>query len=94
MNKISFLDELMKLGGVRVIVKTADDMCSQPPAGMMSGESAPPADVQHPAEVETRLPISSRTPGAIQPGDLGDITSAKDPIDRHKFNRAYRESKS
>lgn len=94
MNKISFLDELMSLGGVRVIVKTADDMVSQAPSGMMSGESAPPADIQHPAEVTTRLPTAARSAGAIQGGDQGDVTSAKDPIDRHKFNRAYRESVS
>jgi hypothetical protein len=94
MNKISFLDELMSLGGVRSVVKTADDMVSQPPVGMMSGEAAPPADIQHPAEVATRLPTSTRSAGVVQGGELGDVTSAKDPIDRHKFNRAYRKSSS
>lgn len=94
MNKISFLDELMSLGGVRSVVKTADDMISQPPVGMMSGEDGPPADIQYPAEVNSRLPTSARMPGAIQSGGLGNVSSAKDPIDRHKFNRAFRESNS
>jgi len=94
MNKVSFLDELMSLGGVRSVVKTADEMISQPPAGMMSGEAAPSADIQYPTEVTSRLPTAARSAGDIQGGDLGDVTSAKDPIDRHRFNRAYRESVS
>lgn len=94
MNKISFLDELMKLGGVRIVVKTANELTSDPPAGLMSAEGVPETMVNHPAEASSRLPLTSGMPAQIGQGGLGEVSQAKAPIDQHKFNRGYRESVS
>ena len=92
MNRISFLDELMKLGGVRSIIKEGNQLMSDPPAGMMSGGGVPDAEPHRPDEASSRLPAVAGHGGNIESGKLGNITNAKSPIDQHKFNRAFRSN--
>jgi hypothetical protein len=89
MNKISFLDELMKLGGVRVVIKTASSVIGSPPDGMVSDEAAPKADLVRPDEVATWSKPAGKSAGTIAQGTQGEITSSPDPIDRLRFNRGY-----
>ena len=92
MNRISFLDELMKLGGVRSIIKEGGTIMSEPPGGMMSQDAVPPAEPHRPSEASSRLPAVAGHGGNIEAGKLGVVTSAKNPIDQHKFNRAFRSN--
>lgn len=91
MNLISFVDELVKLGGVRVIVKRAADISSsEVPAGMMDPGQPPPSIRVAPDEAATRL-LNTELPDAIQPGKLGPLASTINPIDRERFNHLYQE---
>lgn len=94
MNRISFLDELLKLGGVRVVVKVSSDLTSDPPAGLMNPDAAPPAEPHQPTEAASRLPATAHIPAQIHAGQQGDITTSRNPIDQYKFNWGYRESVS
>jgi len=94
MNKLSFLDELMKLGGARAVIKTANETASQAPSGMGSDGSAPKADIVRPNEVATRLRTAAKSKGAITAGGLGGVTQSPEPIDGERFNRGYREGQT
>jgi hypothetical protein len=94
MNKLSFLDELMKLGGAMCLVKRAemgDVNTVDIPHGMMGSDPMPAGDRLVPDDAATRLPATAHLPSRIQGGSLGGVTQAKDPIDREKYNRAYRD---
>jgi hypothetical protein len=95
MNLISFVDELVKLGAVRPLIrKLAADGDSEAvdiPQGMMSSEPVPDSDRVHPAEAATRLPATAHLEPEIETGHLGKVTEPKHPIDRDKYNRAYRD---
>lgn len=90
MNRISFLDELIKLGGARCIIKHSNELMSDPPGGMMETSSVAAAEPHRPSEASSRLPDVAGHGGKIVPGSLGNITEAKDPIDEHRFNQAFR----
>lgn len=95
MNKISFLDELLKLGGATRVVKVAYQGAadsSEAPQGMTGSGSVPESIRVAPHEASTRLPKTSHLPSQIKPGALGGVTQAKDPISKHRFNRAWRDS--
>ncbi|MBW2691025.1 MAG: hypothetical protein JRE57_00145 [Deltaproteobacteria bacterium] len=92
MNLISFLDELIKIGGVAGVVKQADDVSTVDiPHGMIDEDPPPDSIKVYPHEASSRLPLTAKTPSAVQTGHLGDMTQAKDPIDRNKHNRGYRD---
>ncbi len=95
MNLVSFVDELVKVGGLTCLYKRADDAevnTVDIPHGMMSHETMPERIIVNPAEVATRLPNLARSGTAIPSGTLGGVTQSKWPIDREKFNRLYRRS--
>ena len=91
MNRISFLDELIKLGGVRCVVKVSSELTTDPPAGLMSPDAAPPAEPHRPTEASSRIPATAHLPTQVYAGRQGKITTSKNPIDKYKFNRGYRE---
>jgi hypothetical protein len=103
MNLVSFVDELVKLGAGRQLLKRAyggpndgdgagnDANTVDVPHGMMGADSPPPSDRVSPSEASTRLPLTYHLPSTVQSGNQGDITEPKDPIDKHKYNRAYRD---
>jgi len=95
MNLLSFVDELMKVGATRPIlekqafgndheVNTADI-----PSGMADTGSPPPNLDPKPDDVGTRLRETAHLPSTVPSGEIGGVTSPKDPIDREKFNRVY-----
>jgi hypothetical protein len=87
MNKISFLDELVKLGCCKHLLKRAES--SSIPVGMASSEPAPESIDTHPSEANTRIPLTAHLRSPIRPGAIGRVTQAKDPIGKHRFNRPY-----
>jgi hypothetical protein len=99
MNKISFLDELVRLGGATRMLKqayggsegTGETSTVDIPHGMVGSDPTPESIRVAPDEAATRLPETAKLPSNIRPGRLGGISQAKDPIDRFKFNRAYRD---
>ena len=92
MNLVSFLDELIKLGGAACLTKRADEVSTvDVPHGMTDGNPPPDSIKVHPHEASTRLPLTGKTPSIVQSGHLGGQTQAKDPIDRYKYNRGYRD---
>lgn len=93
MNKVSFLDELVKLGCCKQLLKRASDggsESSEIPQGMASGDPVPDSIDVHPTEAQTRVPLTAHLPSPIHPGSLGGVTQAKHPIDRKRFNRSWR----
>lgn len=96
-----FMDELQKLGGLRAIAKTAygggydtaDVNVSSIPHSMMADGQCPPADLVSPVEAATRIPLTASMPSTVSTGTLGRITDAKNPIDRFKYNRPYRDNR-
>lgn len=88
MNMISFIDELVKLGAGRVLVKDAATT-SEAPEGMVGVDSVPDSDDVWPHDVRTRLPETARGVSQIAPGELGPVSLAKEPIDQERFNRSY-----
>jgi len=91
---LSFVDELVKLGAGRQLVKTGEvtqgDLNTiDIPSGMMDSESPPVAELIVPDEAATRLPRTGHLAPQVVAGELGDVTDAKDPIDRERFNRLY-----
>jgi hypothetical protein len=100
MNLVSFVDELVKLGAVRSLIKSAGEIdstsnvnSSDPPATIMGGGGVPSSLRVVPEKASTRLPESVDTPSEIVAGSLGSVTGAKAPIDRDKFNRWYRDKR-
>lgn len=100
MNLVSFVDELVKLGAIRPLIRKfasggdGDQGRIESvdiPHGMMSPEPVPDSIYTHPAMAATRLPATGHTQGSIEPGNLGGVTEPKHPIDEDKFNRAYRD---
>jgi hypothetical protein len=101
MNLVSFVDELVKISAMRSLVKRASgeiDATSnvnsvEPPASIMGGGAVPPSLRIVPERAATRLPESVDIPSQIVAGSLGNVTGSKDPIDRDKFNRWYRDKR-
>ncbi|MFQ5352742.1 MAG: hypothetical protein ACE5D3_06685 [Candidatus Binatia bacterium] len=92
MNLISFLDELVKLGGVRCVIKRASDVNTVDiPSGMVDDSPVPFHIDVWPHEAATRLPKTGKHLSSVPTGELGGVTQAKDPIDRDKYNRAYKD---
>ena len=96
MNLVSFVDELVKLGGVRVLSKRAMEVdtssnmnTSDPPAGMMGSGAVPASFRLVPDKADSRVGVVSSAPSQIVAGQLGQITSAKEPIDKNKYNRWF-----
>ena len=83
MNRASFLDELLKLASD---VNTIDI-----PQGMMSSDPVPESLPVRPADASTRRPETAHLPSVVGQGEIGGVTQAKDPIDRFKYNRLYRD---
>lgn len=97
MNLISFVDELVKLGGARPLFRKfsaeGDTDAVEIPHGMMGDGAAPEADRVDPSESATRLPATSYLAPDLETGHLGKVTEPKQPIDKDRFNRAYREQR-
>ena len=93
MNMSSFLDELVKVGAGRILVKRSSDSVNTTdiPSGMMGDGYVPPAMDVMPQYAETRLPNTAQRPSQVPMGTLGGVTEAKNPIDRYKYNRVYQE---
>jgi hypothetical protein len=94
MNKVSFLDELVKTGCCRHLLKRANEggsESSEIPQGMASGDPVPDSLDVHPTEAKTRLPLTAHLPSPIHPGIQGGVTQAKNPIDRFRFNRSWKD---
>lgn len=99
MNRISFLDELVKIGSATDMIKAAYGGGSDAgtvntvdiPHGMVGSDPVPESTRLSPDDASSRLPNSSKVPSAIRPGRLGGVTQAKDPVDRFRFNRVYRD---
>lgn len=95
----SFLDELVKVGSFGALAKLAygggdtsgDVNTVDIPHGMVGSEPMPEVDRVAPHQASTRLPDTGYLPSAVKPGVLGNVTPPKDPIDREKYNRAYRD---
>lgn len=89
-----FVDELVKLGGVRCLVKAGyasmEPSAADIPHGMVpSGYVAPP-DRLVPEEAQTRLPETGQIQSVLKPpGALGSSSEAKHPIDRKLHNRPF-----
>ena len=92
MNKLSFLDELLKIGAMKPINKMAS-LLGEPPAGMMDPEPAPEAIEVEPASAITRLPETAALPSQNTPGTLGKVTAPQEPIDELLQNRAWEEAR-
>lgn len=100
MNLVSFVDELVKLSAMRVLTKRGSEVWAtsninsyEPPAAMMGSGVVPDAMRIVPERSATRLPLTFDSPSQIVPGALGEVSSAKSPIDRDKFNRWYRDKR-
>lgn len=94
MNLVSFVDELVKVGAMDCLYKRADDSevtTEDVPHMMLSNDPMPPTDRLHPAEAATRLPLTAGGIASIVPGTLGPVAGARNPIDRERFNRVYRD---
>lgn len=93
MNKLSFLDELLRCTSFAPIVKQAyadyEANTIDAPAGMMDSTQSPPQIATVPDEASSRLQDTAHLPAAIKPGQLGAVTDAKAPIDQERFNRPY-----
>jgi len=97
MNRRSFLDELIKLGGVRRAMEklgylpgyAMDPSTVDIPHAMIGSEPVPPAIELKPDDASTRVPRSVLTLSVIRDGALGQVTPAKDPIDKERFNRVF-----
>lgn len=91
MNLISFIDELVKIGATKCLVKrSADVAMSDPPAGMMDPSAPPPVKRVAPDESSTRL-LNNHLPSQIKPGALGPTAESTRPIDQERYNRPYVE---
>lgn len=94
MNLLSFVDELVKVGGVRCMYKRgADISSSEPPSGFMMGGAVPPSKRVAPDEAATRVETTGAAP-VVSPGmtaSFGNVSAAKKPIDRDRFNRPITE---
>jgi hypothetical protein len=86
MNLISFVDELVKVGAVRCLIKRSADISMGIPDGVMNGASPPPSKTVMPDDASTRLAPTNMQSG-IKPGSIGDVGLSKAPIDRDRFNR-------
>ena len=101
MNLVSFVDELVKISAMRVLTKhatgeidsTSNVNSNEPPAAIMGSGRVPDSFRIIPERVSTRLPNTFDSPSQIVAGALGNVTSSKDPIDRDKFNRWYRDKR-
>lgn len=87
-----FGDELEKLGAEKLLRRPmlkhagADDA----PHGLFGGNGDIPTPIEvKPDQAHTRLSTTPPASTGIIAGALGEVTGAKDPIDRQKFNRAY-----
>lgn len=90
MNKLAFLDELLRCCSFAPIIKKAyEDNTIDVPSGMMDAAPSPPQLIAVPDEAASRLPNTAHLPAAVKPGQLGGVTDAKMPIDRERFNRPY-----
>ena len=90
MNLGSFVDELMKVGAMDPIKKHASTTVDVPSSMMDNGLVPESIDVR-PDEAGSRLPRTGHLPPQVDGGNLGQVAQAKDPIDRQKYNRAYRD---
>jgi len=100
MNLVSFVDELVKIGGMRVLMKRAGEIDStsnvnsvEPPMAIMGGGPVPSSLRVVPERAATRLPHSEEFDSQIEAGSLGDVTGSREPIDQDKFNRWYRDKR-
>ena len=94
MNLHSFVDEVIKLGGVTVMVKrSASGSTEDIPAGLGGSGSVPESITTTPDEAATRLPATGHLPAAVEPGTLGKMTNSRAPIDRPRFNRPLGDSR-
>ena len=100
MNLVSFVDELVKIGAVRGLIKRSGEIDAtsnvnsvEPPAAIMGGGAVPPSLRIVPERAATRLPNSEDVPSLIIAGALGGVTGAKAPIDQDKYNRWYRDKR-
>jgi hypothetical protein len=94
MNLVAFVDELVKVGAMKCLYKRADDgdvNTADAPHGMMSHDPMPESIRLNPAQVGTRLPRTAAGPATITAGELGSVATARNPIDREKHNRAYKD---
>lgn len=99
MNLISFADELVKVGALRPLLEkhayggdAAHDTTTVDIPHSMMGSGAVPESIRvAPDEAATRLPRTAHRPSIVQSGHIGEVAQAKDPIDRFKYNRAYRD---
>jgi hypothetical protein len=91
----SFVDEIVKLGGLRCLYKRADGMgggsmnasAAVAPSGLIGSGEVPWEKQVHPDDATTRLEGTAHKPSAVASGHLGEITPARASIDRDKFNR-------
>lgn len=90
MNKLSFLDELLKIGAMKPMNKIAT-LIGNPPAGMMDPEPAPEAIELEPDNASTHLPRTAKLPSQNTPGTLGNVTAPQEPIDLFPQNRPWEE---
>ena len=95
MDLVSFVDELVKIGAMDCLRKRADDAGSthtiDAPAGLMDTGPIPPQVFVAPYQAATRLPQTAHLAPTVEAGQLGGVTYPRDPVDREKFNRAYRD---
>lgn len=91
MNRISFVDELVKVGAIRCLYKRATDLDATIPEALMSSGPVPDSKRVVPDEASTRVD-NAHLPSVLgTPGRLGDVTVAKKPIDQERFNRPWIE---
>lgn len=87
----SFLDELLKVGAARCLLKSADDINTVDiPHGMIGSAASPESDRVVPDEAATRMQGSHASP-VVEVGRLGSTTPSRNPIDRERYNRLYRD---
>jgi hypothetical protein len=85
MNPVAFLDELVKLDAMRPLVEKHAHSVVDGLYGL-ANDFAPPALPLRPDDAKTRLPRTGHRPKLVPAGHLGEVTPAKDPIDRMRFN--------
>lgn len=92
MNKVSFLDELVKMGGVTGALKVAQGF-SDPPAGMIPDDGPVPDEKVHrPEDPSTRVSNRGAVPSRVPSGHLGSITSVGESVAEQGKIPLYRNS--
>jgi hypothetical protein len=95
MNLLSFVDELMKVGAMEPLIRKHADAGDAPtvdiPQSLMGSGAVPTNINPKPDEASTRLRQTGHLTPAIGAATLGPVLLSRDPIDREKYNRAYRD---